>query len=275
MVDHNQDDESQVSGSIDPQGNHISDQRSRKASVPAIASLTLGILGFLTCGLTVLPGLLFGIIALYRIRSDKGAYTGRSLAIAGIATSAVALVFILPFFLAYAHKDAEIHHKSGCFYRVASIGLAMSMYKGDNDDHLPSSDRWISSISSYVNSFYHSESPFVCPSVAGKQPCYAMNRILDDIDANDVADASKTVMVFESIPGDNLSGGKELLPDPPRHGSSARNKTGGIYEFYVFRYIKDQYIIAFLDGHAKKPTVEMVDSYIWNPKGIKTANERK
>lgn len=248
-----------------PRMSEVNDQIPPKTSGLAIASLILGILGFVTCGLTAFLGLLLGAIALYRIRGSRSVHKGRSLAIAGIATSTVVLAFIVSFFCAYESKSAEIYHKRGCFYKAQVIALSMSMYMNENDDHLPASDRWVSSVSPYMKTYRDSGPPFICPSVGGKRPCYAMNQALDGIDVNDVADTSKVVMVFESVPGDNPVGGKELLPKPPRHGSSARNQTGGINEFRVFRYIKDQYIIAFLDGHVKKPTVGMVDLCIWNP----------
>ncbi len=44
-----------------------------KTSGLAITSLVLGILGLLTCGLTALFGLVFGIVALVKVKNSKGA----------------------------------------------------------------------------------------------------------------------------------------------------------------------------------------------------------
>jgi uncharacterized membrane protein len=60
----------------------------------AIASLVLGILGFL-CGLSAIPGLILGIVALSQISQSRGQLTGRGLAIAGICVSAAVLLLFL------------------------------------------------------------------------------------------------------------------------------------------------------------------------------------
>jgi hypothetical protein len=64
-----------------------------RVSALAVVSLVLGVLGFVTVGLTGVVGLILGIVALSQIRRQAGQLTGRSLAIAGIAVSAVTLLF--------------------------------------------------------------------------------------------------------------------------------------------------------------------------------------
>ncbi|MHC4591665.1 MAG: DUF4190 domain-containing protein [Planctomycetota bacterium] len=71
-----------------------------EASVPktsglATASLVLAILGVL-CGLTALPALVLGIVALVEIRRRPQELTGRGMAVAGIVVSAFVLVVLMP-----------------------------------------------------------------------------------------------------------------------------------------------------------------------------------
>ena len=65
-----------------------------KTSGMAIASLVLGILGFCTCGVTAVVGLILGIIAQSKISKSQGQLKGSGLAIGGICVSGVALVLV-------------------------------------------------------------------------------------------------------------------------------------------------------------------------------------
>ncbi|MFM2090457.1 MAG: hypothetical protein RLZZ127_946 [Planctomycetota bacterium] len=60
----------------------------RHGSGLAITSLVLGILAFITCGLTAIPGLICGIIALVKKRPGQG------MAIAGVVCSGVSFLFL-------------------------------------------------------------------------------------------------------------------------------------------------------------------------------------
>ena len=63
----------------------------------AVASLVLGIAGFVSCAVAAIPGLITGIIARKQIREAQGAESGEGLATAGIITSIVALVLVIGF----------------------------------------------------------------------------------------------------------------------------------------------------------------------------------
>jgi uncharacterized membrane protein len=65
-----------------------------KISGLAIASLVLAVCGLFTCGLTAIVGLILGIIALCAIGKKAQQLKGKGLAIAGIVTSAVTIVFV-------------------------------------------------------------------------------------------------------------------------------------------------------------------------------------
>lgn len=65
-----------------------------KTSRLAVYSLILGILGFVSFGLTSLPGLITGIIAMQRIRSRPLTLKGRGMAIAGLVLSIIPVVCV-------------------------------------------------------------------------------------------------------------------------------------------------------------------------------------
>jgi hypothetical protein len=65
-----------------------------KTSGMAIASLVMGCIGFITCGLTGFIGVILGIIGLRQVKRSGGTLQGEGLAIAGICTSAVSFFMI-------------------------------------------------------------------------------------------------------------------------------------------------------------------------------------
>ena len=117
----------------------------------ATASLILGIASYVTCGLTMIPAVICGIIALSRIKTAGGLLGGRGQAIAGIIVGATTLIVIavvgllaalaMPAFaktrnraqVAAAHNDIDV------------ISLALSMYEQDNG-FLPTTERGLSAL---------------------------------------------------------------------------------------------------------------------------------
>lgn len=217
-----------------------------KTSGLAIASLILAILGMCTC-VTALPGLILGIIALVQINRNPQRLKGQGLALAGTIVSAIAVMFtpilaaiIFPVF-ARARATAQ---QSSCLVNVKQLGNAMSMYTNDWNDQLPPAENWNKALTPYAGN----TAIFICPSAKSKdEPSYAMNGQLSGLFDAQLEDPAYTVMIFDSIPGRNRSGGSELLPSPPRH--LGENNT-----------------IGFADGHAK--AVDRVESSAlnWDPK---------
>jgi competence protein ComGC len=79
--------------------NHQYQQTVNLKSGLAIASMVLGILGFVTAifliGILIAPiGLVLGIVALIKTNKNPQIYGGKSFAIVGIVTSAIALLFV-------------------------------------------------------------------------------------------------------------------------------------------------------------------------------------
>ncbi len=86
---------------MDDTANHIETELQMpkaKTHGLSIASMVLGILSFVCTGfLTSIPGLITGIISLRKIKKSDGLLAGRGLAITGIVTSAVNLLFYIMF----------------------------------------------------------------------------------------------------------------------------------------------------------------------------------
>ena len=131
-----------------------------------------------------------------------------------------------------------------CLSNTKSLGAAFLMYMADNDDRMPPGDNWLGEIDPYIRS----KAILKCPSASTSDPCYAFNSKLGKVKVSDINAPDSTVMIFESIPGMNQCGGKELLPSPPRH--------------------LEGHSIAFMDGHARSVKPQEIDLLIWDVKTI-------
>ena len=138
-----------------------------------------------------------------------------------------------------------------CMGNMKSIGLAISLYSDDYDSHIPPlGSNWNSLLKKYK--FYHYDKRIIdnnvlhCPIVrTSKDSTYAINKKLTGINTDNIKNQENTIAIFESKPGKNLFGSKELLPKYPRHN-------GG--ENYVF-----------FDGHAKWISREGLDFSNFQP----------
>jgi len=210
----------------------------------ATASLVLGILGFLSFGVTALIGLILGIIAMVRINGSQGRIGGKGLATAGIVTSGVALVFVpiiaimaallLPA-LAQAKGKAQ---QVNCMSNMKQLVLGVRMYSNDNQDTFPTATNWSDAINTYVNS----PRPYQCPSTSGARCSYAYNPKVAGLEESKVN--PQTVVLFESDLGWNGAGGPESVVK--RHGGK------GV-------------CVAFMDGHVEVVPPGRLPSLRWNP----------
>ena len=126
---------------------------SPKTSGMAVASLVLGLLGLITCGLTGLVGVVLGFIALSRIKNSGGQIGGRGIALAGTIVSAVCLLMIplsaamlLPALGKAKHKASGIQ----CMNNVKQLNLGLIMYANDNKDALPIGAAWCDALKPYL-----------------------------------------------------------------------------------------------------------------------------
>ena len=133
---------------------------------------------------------------------------------------------------------------TSCLSNTKQIATGFMMYMAEWDDRMPMGNDWQTAIEPYIKS----TSIWNCSSAKTMDPCYAFNSKLVKVNATNIDAPYDTVMIFESIPGMNQCGGKELLPSPPRH--------------------EQGHSIAFVDGHARGVKPQEIDSLIWNVKLI-------
>ena len=112
----------------------------------AIASMVLGILSIpLACFLIGIPlalvGLILGIIGLMKINGQPQQFGGKGVAIAGIVTSIIGLVAIVPLMIAILlpslGKAREMANRSVCAANLRGIAQSMSVYAAGNNSAYP------------------------------------------------------------------------------------------------------------------------------------------
>lgn len=134
--------------------------------------------------------------------------------------------------------------EAGCHSNVKQLNLAFLMYAQDYDDHYPLPQSWNEGIFPYTKN----TAILRCPYAPEESlPTYAMNRRLKSVLSARIETPANTVLLFDSIPGKNLSGGRGLLPDPARHGNGDINTIG------------------FVDGHAKGVPQKALSDLLWTP----------
>lgn len=210
-------------------------------SKAAIASLVLGILTLPTCGITALPGIVFGIVAWVRISRSPESLKGRYLALAGVVLPVLSLLLAL----APAARKSKVKADGIlCIARTKSTVLALHQYAQDHDGTLPSAGTWcddVANASASTNAIL-----LRCPAGGLKdQAHYGLNSRLAGRPLASVKEPFNTVLIFEIEGGWNISGGPESLLRNPRHG---RGLTVG-----------------FVDGHAEILFEPRLRQLRWNP----------
>lgn len=237
-----------------PQTPETPPEQPQKISGLAIASLVLAIVGVVTCvGIVVLApiGLILGIIAMVQIGRNPQALRGMGMAIAGVVISGIAIL-VIPILAAIAlpvlTQARGRAQQTACLSNVKQLSVAMAMYLDDYEDRFPQATNWNDVLQPYTRQLLASKGGnkvWVCPSAKTEEPCYAMNGLLDSIQRRDVRWPADTVSIFESVPGKNRAGGKELLPSPPRHPVGRT--------------------VGYVDGHVRFVSDPATESLNWDP----------
>jgi prepilin-type processing-associated H-X9-DG protein len=217
-----------------------------KTSGMAIASLVLGILGPLSCGLTALVGLILGIISMNKIKESGGQLGGHGLALAGTIVSGVFLL-IVPIsvgsaMLLPALSKAKAKAQSiSCINNVKQLNLGVMLYAQVNGDRCPAAEAWCDAVLTNVGS----AKVFQCVSADSNRRChYAFNGKLGGLKMADISNPGRTVMIFETEGGWNLSGGREQALKRPRHAQGL--------------------VVGFADGHVELVTNSRLAQLVWD-----------
>jgi prepilin-type processing-associated H-X9-DG protein len=186
-------------------------------------------------------GFALGAVALVLIHRSPTRIRGSS-----YGTAAMGVGFAASLALIYGTRSLNDMRKANhrrlysCISNVKQLSLSMYMYAQDYDDHYPLSASWNAATLPYNRNseIYH------CPDEDVQNvPSYAMNRLLSGAKTGDISDPTRTVLLFDSVPGENRVGSRELLPTPDRHNGSQS--------------------IGFVDGHVKPIHVEEIDTLLW------------
>jgi uncharacterized protein DUF4190 len=135
-----------------------------KTSGLAIAALALGVASFMTMGVTAIPGLICGIIALMKISNSRGRIGGQGLAVAGTVLSCIGLLVMLILVcmlmpaLARARSEAR---KVRCAANLGSLGKGCHMWLNTmgKNAHFPPSFRTL-----FDDGLVQEPRCFICPA---------------------------------------------------------------------------------------------------------------
>lgn len=179
-----------------------------KTSGLAIASLVLGILSPLTCFVTAIPAIIFGIVALVKISKSVGRLKGSGLAIAGIVIGPATLpiiAFLMGILMPALFRVRQVSFRMVCASNMSGLGKAMLIYANDYNDMFPTTSKWCDLLVEHAEV---SKQTFRCPHIK-EGPCsYAMNINIEKLGTNA---PPGMVLLFETHPGWNQAGGFEIL----------------------------------------------------------------
>lgn len=204
-----------------------------RSSGLALASLVLGILGFLSFGVTAVVGLILGIVSLVQIGRSNGTVTGRGTALTGTIICAI-FVVMMPFGAA-RFFPAFARAKTRGDARQLAMDTIIYAYTNTN---LPAAVAWCDNLKSFGSS---RTVPFLANS---NQPCgFAFNTNLSGMNIGKINPS--TVLLFESDGGWNASGGPQQALQQSQHGRKI--------------------VVAFVDGHVETVGPERLDQLRWKP----------
>jgi hypothetical protein len=186
-----------------------------KTSALAITSLVLGILSFCTFFITAPIAIILGIVSLFKIEKSQGNLKGKGIAIAGIGIPVIALPFVammMGILMPALARTRMIAYRRVCGTNMSGLSKAMILYAGDSREMYSASDHWCDLLIEYEDC---NRITFRCKGDKEGPSSYAMNKNVEKLGSNSPADM---VLLFESKPGWNQSGGPELLTTENHQG---------------------------------------------------------
>lgn len=181
----------------------------------AITSLVLGILSIFTLFLTAIPAIILGIISIFKIEKSAGQLKGKGLAIAGIAVPAASVPIVALLLAIMMPALARVRAQAQrvvCATNMSGLSKAMYIYACDYNDMFPTPSQWCDLLIEHAEVV---KQEFRCPATQDGPCNYAMNKNIERLGVNA---PPNMVLLFETSPGWNQSGGPEILSTENHHG---------------------------------------------------------
>jgi len=213
----------------------------------AVAALVLGILTPFTCGLTAVPSVIAGIIALVMIGSSNGRLRGTGMAIVGIVAPILLLPMAMGVLMPALARVRQLAWRTTCGTNLVGLGKAMYIYANDYNDRFPTPSKWCDLLSQHAEV---APATFRCKG-GGEGPCnYAMNKVVEGLGPNAPPDM---VLLFETAPGWNQTGGAEILTVENHQGDGCN--------------------VLFVDGHVEFVKSEGLPKLRWTAEATLTGQQ--
>jgi len=136
----------------------------------------------------------------------------------GIVWACVAVAILAaPFVLPVVMRGRDGSDRDGvCAANLHVLCIAVRMYALDSDGILPDADQWVDHL---VPRYIDNDAALKCSEDRMQARCsYGMNRALSGRKLDEIRDASRVVLLYETAhPGGNPSGGPEDVVSPGRH----------------------------------------------------------
>jgi len=201
-------------------------------------------LGFCTFFITAIPAIILGIIGLVKIGKSGGKLKGNGFAIAGIVVPSVSGLFVLPLMLGIMMpalaRVRQISFRMVCGTNMSALGKVMLIYASDYDEKYPTPSKWCDLLIEYADASHKTLRCFG----ATEGPCnYAMNKNIEKLDIGRAP--PDMVLLFETHPGWNQTGGPEILTTDNHQGDGCN--------------------VLFMDSHVEFIRTKYLDNLRWKP----------
>lgn len=238
----------------------------------AVAALLLGVLAVVACGgavllfarglgavlsgisffgATALLGVVVAIVSLVRIRRSHGALRGVGFGLAGAIVSALVLLLALGLSALIASQVKQARARAPAFWcmnNLRQLAAGTRSYLEDHQNRFPPAASWGDALQEYLGN----PKTFQCPLGLQSNRChFAFNAQLAGVEKKQVTVPGRTVLLFETEGGWNVSGGPELLLSRPRHPWPP-DRRGAV-------------ALAFVDGHTEMATEARLQALRWQP----------
>ncbi len=184
----------------------------------------------------MLIAIIFAIVSIVIIKKSKGRTKGTGFAVIGIIISILVFFIYLP----VVRKIRSDGFRMVCGENLSGLRKAMLIYTEEHNGTLPTSSKWCDLLVEHTEV---SPSMFRCKK-ARKGPCnYAINKNILNLSK---IDPYNMVLLYETHPGWNLSGGPEILTTDNHEGEGCN--------------------VLFVDMHIQFVKTEYLKDLNWEPK---------